>query len=302
MPDILQLKVYVNHPLGGVSENYFLGTSDKTTAIKDAQDYMEYRKRILPTFGYIAGASITTYGKPPNSLCLPLDFPIYNSELGFQAIGQLPGAPQDDLGPYGKTEPAAINTVQAGVHVRFTSATGVNANRTYRIIPDAFVVGGKMSFPIVGLEFANGNAPYPVADDPELMMKNIIIWTLNRTMHGHTAFNPRAIEFISNAVGATVVTTTPHGITGTPKVIISGVIPETWNGIYNVVSTPTAKQFTIDNLVAAGPYVTGGRVRADRSSLTLSGWSHACVIRPSVKRVGRPFGPFRGRRSIRKVS
>lgn len=303
MAQYFKLTAHLNHKLGGVSESYYLNTNDRATAINQARLYCAYRALILASEVAIVNVSLTQTGKPPNSVCLPLNFPINRPISLLTPIAQLPGAgsASDIVDGGDNYEPDGVNTVQAGMHIRFTSLSGHNAIRILRFIPDAYVNNARFVFAITGRDIMQGTSQLPRTGDPTIACTNFIIWVLNNTGNTTRPFNPRKITGVSNAIGATIQTATAHGVHVGDVVNIRGVFGASdINGGWEVVSIVNTTKFTVNNTVAPGVYVTGGTISADPAELTQEAWAHACVVRPTTKKVGRPFAPFRGRRRFPK--
>ncbi len=74
--------------------------------------------------------------------------------------------------------------------------------------------------------------------------------------------DPASIS-VSSIVGASsvanVTTSAPHGLSVEQKVKISGVTPDTYNGVYQVTSVSSPNQFTY-SVASLGTYVSGGTV------------------------------------------
>lgn len=235
MATFLKLNAHLNHPIGGATETFFLATQENSTAIEWALEYLEIRRRLLGSDCTVAGMSITRTGQPPNSICLPFNFPLARIAAPAMANPFLPPPGGNGGGnlPGGiPVDQDAVNTVQAGIQIRFTSTfEGRFGNRIVRLIPDIWVNNAKFTVQIVGIELTPGN-PIPAVGqlvNIPVTIRAYIQWVLNRT--GHT------------------YRTDPE----------------------------------------------------DPDSLTQVAWESACVIRPTTKRVGRPFGPFRGRRARQTV-
>lgn len=305
MPDVYQLHVNINHPLAGRSEHYFLASGTPTAAQADGAAYINIRKRLLARGCSVVGASITTYGPPPNSIPVKLGYPIFNTVTCLANIEHLPGgsgnSPGEILPSGDKVDSTTINEPKSGIGCRFVANNGARGDRIYAFPPDGLFVSSQLTIVDPGILTRGGAIPGAL-DNPGNAFKALLQWVLNNTMHGYLAFNPRLIKSVTNTVVAIIETTTPIVIPGGAKVVITGVVGA--DGV-NGTWTPTvidSTHFRIDNAVAPGVYVNGGQVSAQRSSLVTEPWSSAFFVRPTGKNVGRPTGPFRGRQLRKRVS
>lgn len=309
MADILQMHVQINHPQAGKTESYFLETTNKATAAQLARDFINIRKRLFARSVAVVGATITTWGPPPDSTGVQLQYPIFNTDNALTELSALPGSNGNTGGtnvlPDGtQADDVAVNQPKNCFSVRYKAENGARGDRYMAFIPDSYLCGGKFAVDLPGVLVAGGTMPSTTdasLDIPQRALKAVIQWTLNNTSHGFYPFNPRAIKSVSNAIGAEIKTKTKHGIPPATKVVISGVIGANVNGVWlpTIVDDFT---FTIPNTVLPGVYVTGGKISAERSTLALEAWSSAYVVRPTGKDVGRPLSPFRGRRSAKRAS
>jgi hypothetical protein len=104
----------------------------------------------------------------------------------------------------------------------------------------------------------------------------------------------------STVTGVVTVTTNfPHGFVPGDGIGIAHCSGSAQiNGAWNVLTTPTANEFTIKTNQLVGLYIGGGLV--NKQAYALAPITTCVPIRMSTHKAGRPFDGLRGRRSVRR--